>query len=588
MINITKFNTSKARQDIYGYILVGFSFLVLTLITVKTFAPEIRSEAANQTASQTLGPYTMSMSNDSVTDISIVPTATQTIYTATNNLSVTNTCDAGATITMTTNSTTSNSLTRAAVNSDLLTKEIAATTSTSLDNNSWGYALNNSSTYYAVPKKDETAATIYDASAAQTSALSVPITFGVKIDNNMPSGTYSNDILYTMTPKSGCNSYSVTWNYDGGTAKSGVTYPTSLSWGATVNLSNLEPTKSGYTFAGWTNGSADFTGSETAANLNSSNAKSITVTAKWTEVCPSGVTCSTVTLSNNQSKTFSYTGSVEAVTLTNGGYYKMQLWGASGGGADPGTGGDGGFISGNINISAGQIVYFLVGQKGQTGELSGSSTRTGSKCEGYSTCRLWAQNRAFGFGGMGDTAATDGSFYGGTGAGGSFVYLHNNVNDASNLIIVAGGGGGASDETYSAGTNYSYGGYYAGHGNNNGGDGINQSGTTGCSRGGTQTAGGSVVTSTCSTATAGKYLYGGDGGTTGSENNNANPGGGGGYYGGSGGEERLGSGGGGSSYINTTYGTQNTSETATVMAGGAKNADGLDGKIIITYLGTTI
>ena len=268
-----------ARQSVYCSILVGFSFMVLTLLTVKTLAPEIKTEAASQTASQTVGPYTMSMANDSVASINITPTASQAVYTATNNISVTNTCTAGAAITMTTNSTTSNSLVR--TGSDSLTKEIAATTTSSLDNNSWGYALSNSSTYYAVPKKGATAATIYNATAAQTTNLTVPVKFGVKTDSSMPSGAYTNDVVYTMTPKAGCLTYSVTWNMNGGTAKSGATYPTTLNWGQTVNLSQLTPTRDGYTFTGWSVGSSTYTSDNTTANLNPSNAMAVTVTAQW-------------------------------------------------------------------------------------------------------------------------------------------------------------------------------------------------------------------------------------------------------------------------------------------------------------------
>ena len=96
----------------YGNILVGLSFLSLTFLTVKTFAPDIKSNAETQNISETVGPYTMSMSNDTVASINITPTASQTVYTGTNNLTVKNTCPDGATITLTTNSTTSNSLVR--------------------------------------------------------------------------------------------------------------------------------------------------------------------------------------------------------------------------------------------------------------------------------------------------------------------------------------------------------------------------------------------------------------------------------------------------------------------------------------------
>ena len=231
-----KFSSFRTRQNVYGYILVGFSFMLLTLLTVKIFAPQIETDAATQTASQTVGPWSLSMANDSAATINITPTASQAVYTATNNLSVTNSCTAGATITINMKST-SNKLTRAAVNSDTLTKDINATTTSSLDNNSWGFSLDSGSTYAAVPISTATGATVYNATAEQDDALTVPVMFGVKTDNNMPSGAYTNDVVYTMTPKPGCLSYGVTWNFDGGTAKSGATYPTSLNWGATVNLS---------------------------------------------------------------------------------------------------------------------------------------------------------------------------------------------------------------------------------------------------------------------------------------------------------------------------------------------------------------
>jgi len=563
----------RSHQNIFGYILVGFSFLLLTLITVKTFAPEVKSEAANQTASQTVGPYTMSMSNDSVTNISIVPTASQQIYSASNNLSVINTCPAGASITMTTNSTSSNSLTRSATNSDTLTKDIVATTSTSLDNNSWGYALNNSSTYYAVPKKGTTSATIYNATAAQTSALTVPVKFGVKTDNNLPSGTYSNDVVYTMTPKSGCNSYSVTWNYDGGTAKSGATYPTSLSWGQTVNLSTLTPTKSGYTFAGWTNGTSTFTGSETAANLNSANAKSVTLTAQWEASCA---------YSNGYVWNFPYTYGAQTWTVPCDGTYKAQLWGASGGGADPGSGGDGGYISGNMSLTKDTVLYYIIGECGYATDKNDNaacaqSRLPSSRKDGSTKRATFSEYAVQGFGG--NAYGNNDSIYSGSGGGATLLYLNNNYNDKTNLILVAGGGGGASDATNAAGTNYSYGGYYAGHGNNNGGSG---QGTGTAAGGGTQSAGGAA--SSGNNATAGTYLYGGRGG----DSNNAGGGGGGGYYGGGGGNENISGGGGGSSYVNTSRATQNTSETATVKVGGSQNNDGVSGEMKITYLGTSV
>ena len=413
----------RTRQSVYGGILAGFSFLVLTLLTVKVFAPQVDTNAATQNAAQTVGPYTMSMANNDTVSIAITPTSSQAVYTAANNLSVTNTCSAGATITMTTASTTSNSLTRTAVNGDTLPKDIVATTSSSLDNNSWGFSKNSGSTYAAVPKKGETAATIYDASAAQTSALSVPVMFGVKTDNNMPSGAYTNDVVYTMTPKAGCLTYGVTWNFDGGTAKSGATYPTSLSWGATVNLSQLTPTRDGYTFAGWTNGSSNYTGNETAQNLNPGNATTVTVKAKWTLA--------------SYTKTFSYTGSTQTWTVPYTGNYKVELWGASGGtgvctytqGCYLNTAGKGAYTKGQINLNKNTSLYAYVGGQGKSATAVNTYNAGG-----------WNG------GGTGGNGGGDDSAGGGGGATDirSVSGAWNNASSLRSRIMVASGGGGAS------------------------------------------------------------------------------------------------------------------------------------------------
>ena len=297
VVSFRKSNTLRSHQSVYGNILVGLSFMALTFLTVKTFAPDIKSNAETQNISETVGPYTMSMSNDTVASINITPTASQTIYTGTNNLTVKNTFPDGATITLTTNSTTSNSLVRTGTDSGI--KEIPATSTTSLSNNSWGYALDNTETYNAVPKKGTTPATIYDAVSAQTTNLTVPVKYGIKTDNTLPSGTYSADVVYSMSPKSGCLGYTVTWDMDGGTRKDGATYPSLLGWGDTVDLSTLTPTRTGYVFTGWTNGTSTFDGTETNANINSANTKTVTIKAKWTKLMaenleytpPTGVTC---------------------------------------------------------------------------------------------------------------------------------------------------------------------------------------------------------------------------------------------------------------------------------------------------------
>ena len=335
-----------------GYVAVAFSVSALSFISTKIFIPDTNTKAATQTASQTAGPNTISMSNSDAVAINAIPTSEQTIYSGTNALSITNSCPNGATVTLTTNS---NSDTAAANNlirsgSDDLSKTIAPTTGSSLVNNSWGYSINGGTNYYAVPAKDETPAKIYDSTSATSSAESVNVKYGIKMDNNIPSGNYSNDVIYTVAVKPACLSYGVTWNLDGGTGATGATYPTELNWGQTINLSTLVPTRDGYSFNGWSNGSDIFTGSETGADVNSGNNRSVTMTAQWVINAPI---------------TFDYTGTSQRWTVPKDGRYKIELWGASGGNYNTTYhGGLGAYVSGEISLKKDSVLYVSVGQAG--------------------------------------------------------------------------------------------------------------------------------------------------------------------------------------------------------------------------------
>ena len=116
----------------------------------------------------------------------------------------------------------------------------------------------------------------------------------------------------------------------------------------------------------WRNPSSNYTGSETAANLNSSNAKSVTVKAKWTLV--------------SYTKTFSYTGSAQTWTVPYTGRYKIELWGAQGG-ADCQTsvtdrGGYGAYTSGTISLSKNASLYAYVGGAAADGRAPTSTCPT--------------------------------------------------------------------------------------------------------------------------------------------------------------------------------------------------------------------
>ena len=194
-------------------------------------------------------------------------------------------------------------------------------------------------------------------------------------------------------------------------------------------------------------------------------------------------------------------------TVPYTGDYKLETWGAQGGGNASYAGGYGGYASGNISLTKGQILYLNVGgtNSGTTGGYNG-----------------------------GGTALT-----GGTGGGGATHIatksglLSSLPSDLSSILMVSGGGGGKG--------NTGAGGNAGGISGNNGTDGAC---TNKAGGGATQTAGGRCVDSAW--CNAGSFGLGGSG----KAGNNGGAGGGGLYGGGSGtGGDCYGGGGGGSGYI---------------------------------------
>ena len=206
-----------------------------------------------------------------------------------------------------------------------------------------------------------------------------------------------------------------------------------------------------------------------------------------------------------QSKTFNYTGNVQSIVLAPG-RYKMECYGARGGG---GNGGDniayaglGGYTKGVLEIYTQTTFYIYVGGIGSWIGRTGSGGWNGGGTANN-------QNSAAGSGG----GATDIRLVSGT---------WDNLASLRSRIMVAGGGGGGGRYDVKGGNG----------GGLTGGDGV---GATGAS----QTAGGT---------SNGSFGKGGDG-----PNTNYGKGcGGGGYYGGGAngtGNSWYHSGGGGSSFI---------------------------------------
>lgn len=211
-------------------------------------------------------------------------------------------------------------------------------------------------------------------------------------------------------------------------------------------------------------------------------------------------------------------------TVMRTGYYKLEVWGASGGYSTgtysiiDGRGGYGGYSVGTVKLNAGDVLYLHAGMQGGYAVGGVEAGPNGGGASGAQNQRL-------------------------TGGGGDASDIRLNEDSLYNRIIVAGGGGGS-------GANYS-----SGSANNNGGAGGGLEGGTNTvsgtipystGRGGSQTAGGANGNTSSNIAAAG---FGVGGSHIKRQNNYPGGGGGGGWYGGGAGGSS--GGGGGSSYVLT-------------------------------------
>ncbi|SFN77059.1 Por secretion system C-terminal sorting domain-containing protein [Paenimyroides ummariense] len=221
-----------------------------------------------------------------------------------------------------------------------------------------------------------------------------------------------------------------------------------------------------------------------------------------------------------QAQTYSYTGSVQTVTLAAGSY-EIEMWGANGGSNQaPDTGGKGGYSKGILNVATPGTYYIYVGGRGMGQPASGVSAIGG-------------------FNGGGNSGAYSSTSNPGGSAGGGATHiatvsglLNTLSGNQSAVVIVAGGGGGAGTNNGAATLI------------NNGAHGGGLTGGKGFSGnyggfGGTQTAGGSNATATLYSGTMAQDGSFGQGGSANLSNPGFSPypgntggGGGGGWYGG--------------------------------------------------------
>ena len=272
----------KGNHNILGRVsnfAVFFVFTAFSFLTFSLLSPIVSSNAQDSSASAGSSAYVASISANNSVSLSATPTNTQTVFSGTNTITYTNTCPYGFNVTISSSSSDTN-LTRVGTDSGLKTIPTISS-GTALGNNTWGYSIDSGSTYNPIPAL-ATPTNIINTSTATTNPATLNVLYGVKINNTIPSGDYSNDVVYTVSVKPQCLTYTLSFDLDNGTGATGVDYSDQvLNYGQTIDLTTYTPTKSGYDFDGWSNGTDTFTGSETNADVNPSNSPAITLTAQW-------------------------------------------------------------------------------------------------------------------------------------------------------------------------------------------------------------------------------------------------------------------------------------------------------------------
>ena len=275
------------RLDLLSLFAVFSSFLVVTFVSICLFAAPEASDATTVTASAGSTSYLASISNDDTVSIPISPTSSQEVYTATNDISYTNTCPAGFIVTIA-STTTNTNLTRTGDDDGTKTISTISTGPASLSEYSWGFSkVSGNSAFNPIPSS-ASPVELFSVDETNTTPATFTVYYGVKTDDQLTPGSYTNSVLYTVSVPSTCTAYTLSFDANGGTIiDSTYNYDDqTLDYGTMINLSNYKPERTGYTFAGWSidgsSGSASFNGTETSVNVNQSDSTTLTLTALWT------------------------------------------------------------------------------------------------------------------------------------------------------------------------------------------------------------------------------------------------------------------------------------------------------------------
>ncbi|MBQ1468315.1 MAG: DUF11 domain-containing protein, partial [Solobacterium sp.] len=147
--------------------------------------------------------------------------------------------------------------------------------------------------------------------------------------------------------------------------------------------------------------------------------------------------------------TFSYTGDVQTFTAPEIGFYTLEAWGAQGGSAAAGSGGEGGYAKGTIAMDKGDTIYVVVGgQGGKAG--NGKNPDGGYNGGGRGHSRDTKEYADDGITVIGHTYR-NGAAGGGATHFASISGVLASLEDNKNAVILAAGGGGGAGMFQKAG-----------------------------------------------------------------------------------------------------------------------------------------
>ena len=146
--------------------------------------------------------------------------------------------------------------------------------------------------------------------------------------------------------------------------------------------------------------------------------------------------------------TFSYTGDVQTFTAPEIGFYSLEAWGAQGGSAAAGAGGQGGYAKGTIAMNRGDTIYVVVG--GQGGKAANGKNPAGGY-NGGGRGHSWDTPDYDESGNVTGHTYRNGAAGGGATHFASADGVLSSLEDNKNAVILAAGGGGGAGMFQKAG-----------------------------------------------------------------------------------------------------------------------------------------